>query len=147
MFKKIIFGLIALVAIVIGALVIFVATFDANDYKQVITKQVKNHTGRELNIDGELKLAIYPDVALEMGKTSLSNAEGFAGNEFATINSGRVSVKLIPLLKKKIEADAVLLDGLKLNLHRKADGSSNWDSLLQGDSKSASAEATSGWLP
>ncbi len=112
--KKIILSFIVLIAIVAGALVIFVATFDANDYKQEITKLVKKQTGRELKIDGELKLALYPDLALEMGKTSLSNAEGFAGTEFATIDSGKVSVKLIPLLKKQIEADAVKLNGLKL---------------------------------
>ncbi len=80
MFKKIILTFIVLIAIVIGALVIFVATFDANDYKQQITNLVKKQTGRDLNIDGELKLAVYPDVALEMGKTSLANAEGFAGD-------------------------------------------------------------------
>ncbi len=140
MFKKIILTFIVLIAIVVGALVIFVATFDANDYKQQITNLVKKQTGRDMNIEGELNLAVYPDVALEMGKTSLSNAEGFAGDQFATIDSGKVSVKLLPLLKKQIEADAVQLDGLKLNLHRKADGSSNWDDLAKTGDKPASTE-------
>jgi AsmA protein len=141
MFKKLVLIFIILIAIVIGALVIFVATFDANDYKQEITTLVKKQTGRDLSINGDLKLAVYPDVALEMGKTSLSNAEGFSGTEFATIDSGKVSVKLLPLLKKKIEADAVLLDGLNLNLHRKADGSSNWDDLVKSEAKPVSTEA------
>ena len=137
MFKKLILAVIVVVAVVVGALIIFVATFDANNYKQEITKLVKKQTGRDLNINGELKLAIYPDIALEMGKTSLSNAAGFEAQEFATVDSGRVSVKLLPLLKKKIEADAIELDGLKLELHRKADGTSNWDDLAKSDGEAS----------
>ncbi|GAA0424826.1 hypothetical protein GCM10009133_36710 [Cocleimonas flava] len=140
MFKKLILAFFILIAVVIGALVIFVATFDANNYKDQITGLVKKQTGRDLQIDGELNLAVYPDLAIEMGKTSLANAEGFAGEQFATIDSGKVSVKLMPLISKKIEADAVMLDGLKLNLHRKADGSSNWDSLVKSGAKDESTE-------
>ena len=142
MFKKLVLIFVVLIAVVVGALTIFVATFDANDYKQEITKLVKKQTGRDLDITGELKLALYPDLALEMGQTSLSNATGFSAEEFATIDSGRVSVKLMPLLKKEIQADAILLEGLKLELHRKADGSTNWDDLVKSDA-TGEAETTS----
>jgi len=142
LFKKLFLIIFIIFAIVGGMLAIFVATFDANDYKQEIISLVKKQTGRELSINGELKLAIYPDVALEMGKTSLANAEGFAGDEFATVDSGKVSVKLMPLLKKQIQADAIHLDGLKLNLHRKADGTTNWDDLAKTVEKPASTEQT-----
>lgn len=146
MFKKLVLIFVVLIAVVAGLLAIFVATFDANDYKQEITNLVKKQTGRDLGISGELKLAVYPDIALEMGKTTLSNAAGFAGQEFATIDSARVSVKLLPLLKKNIQADAVLLDGLKLELHRKADGSTNWDDLINSSAK-GDADKTSSDQP
>jgi len=79
---------------------------------------------------------MYPDIALKMGKSSLTNAEGFTDKEFAVIDSARVSVKLMPLLKKEIKADAVLLDGLKLNLQRKADGTANWENIAKAESDS-----------
>ncbi len=120
------------IAFIIGGLVFFVATFDANHYKKQIISLVNKQTGRELTIDGDLKLAIYPDIAIEMGKTSLSNASGFAGNQFATIGSAQVSVEVLPLLKKVIKVDEIRLNGLNLNLHRKADGSTNWEDLSQG---------------
>lgn len=129
MFKKLILSLLTLIVIVIAGLAIFVTTFDANKYKEEITSLVKKQTGRDLEINGDLELTMYPDIALEMGKTSITNAEGFADKEFAVIESGRVSVKLMPLLKKQIQADAILLDGLQLNLHRKADGSTNWEQM------------------
>ena len=135
---------IVVIAVIVGALAIFVATFDANDYKQEITQLVKKQTGRDLDITGELKLAVYPDIALEMGKTTLSNAVGFSEKEFATIDSGKVSVKLIPLLKKQIQADEIQLDGLNLELHRKVDGSTNWDDLVSSGAKDDTATASPG---
>lgn len=134
-FSKLVLIVVVVIAILAGVLAIFVATFDANDYKQEITNLVNKQTGRKLTIDGDLKLAIYPDIALELGRTSLANAANFSGKQFATIDSGKVSVKLIPLLKKQIQADAVQLNGLILNLHRKADGSTNWDDLAKSNAK------------
>ncbi|MEE9350706.1 MAG: AsmA family protein [Thiotrichaceae bacterium] len=124
--------------LIIGGLVFFVTTFDANHYKQKIISLVNKKTGRELTIAGDLKLAVYPDIAIEMGNTSLSNAKGFAGDQFATIGSAQVSVEVLPLLKKEIKIDEVRLNGLKLNLHRKADGSTNWDDLAQDKGKDKS---------
>ena len=142
-FKILSIVLFLTIILVIAGLVFFVATFDANLYKQQIINLVSKQTGRELTIEGDLKLAIYPDIAIEMGKTALSNATGFTGRQFATIGSAQVSVAVLPLLKKEIKVDEVRLNGLKLNLHRKADGTTNWDDLVQtkGD-KGASAENT-----
>ncbi len=136
-FSKLVLIIVVVIAVLIGALAIFVATFDANDYKQQVISLVKKQTGRELAINGDLKLAVYPDIALEVGEASLTNAAGFSGEQFATISSGKVSVKLLPLLKKQIKADEVYLDGLQLNLQRKADGSTNWDDLAKSDAKEA----------
>jgi len=134
-FSKLVLIIVVVIALIIGALAIFVATFDANDYKQQIISLVKKQTGRDLAIDGDLKLAVYPDIALEVGKASLSNAAGFSGEQFATVSSGKVSVKLVPLLKKQIKADEVFLDGLQLNLQRKVDSSTNWDDLAKSGAK------------
>ena len=132
-FKTLSFILFIIIALVIGGTIFFVSTFDANHYKKQIISLVNKQTGRDLTIDGDLKLAVYPDIAIEMGNTSLSNAAGFTGDKFATIGSAKVSVELLPLLKKKIKVDKVRLNSLKLNLHKKADGSTNWDDLVQGN--------------
>ena len=130
-FKIISFIIFIVLALVIGGAIFFVSTFDANHYKKQIISLVNKQTGRELSIDGDLKLAVYPDIAIEMGNTSLSNAAGFTGDQFATIGSANVSVELLPLLKKQIKIDKIRLNGLKLNLHKKADGSTNWDDLAK----------------
>ncbi len=132
--KKLFFGILLLLVIAIGGVFIFVSTFDANQYKEQITSAVKKQTGRDLSIQGDLKLSVYPDIAIDLGKTTFANASGFSEQMFATIESGKISVKLLPLLKKELKVDRIHLNSLKLNLHRKADGSTNWDDLIQSKS-------------
>ena len=91
LFKIISFIVFIVVALVVGGLIFFVTTFDANLYKKQIISLVNKQTGRELSIDGDLKLAVYPDIAIELDKASLSNAAGFTGDQFATIGSARRS--------------------------------------------------------
>ncbi|HHL19435.1 MAG TPA: AsmA family protein [Thiothrix sp.] len=131
---KILFTLIlTLSMIAAGVLVFLIYTFDANKYKTQIVSAVKKQTGRDLTIDGDLKLSVFPDIAIELGKTSLSNATGFGDKNFADIGSGEISVKVMPLLKKEVKLDEIRLQDLKLNLQRKADGTTNWDDLVKQD--------------
>jgi uncharacterized protein involved in outer membrane biogenesis len=131
---KILFTLIiTLSMIAAGVLVFLIYTFDANKYKTQIISAVKEQTGRDLVIDGDLKLSVFPDIAIELGKTSLSNAKGFGDKNFADIGSGEISVKVMPLLKKEVKLDEIRLQDLKLNLQRNADGTTNWDDLVKQD--------------
>lgn len=128
--SKLFFALSSLLAIAIFALVVFVALFDANHYKAQISQLVKQNTGRDLHLKGDIKLSIYPNIALNLGAASLSNAQGFGNVPFATVKSARVAVKLMPLLKKKLVVEQIILEGLQLDLHKKADGRRNWDSWV-----------------
>jgi len=123
-------GLVALVVVLIVAAVIVLPMFvDPNDYKEEIVKVVKDQTGRDLQIEQDLKLSVFPWVGVETGGVSLSNAQGFGDKPFAQINELGLRVKLLPLLGKRIEVDTLVLNGLNLNLARDKSGVSNWDDL------------------
>ncbi len=130
---KIIFGLfgalLLLLVVAVAGVLLFV---DPNDYRDTITEQVQEQTGRELLIKGEIKLSLFPWLGLELGALELGNAEGFDEGPFARIEAVEARVKLLPLLKMKTEVDTVLLRGLELNLQRRQDGVSNWDDLDGG---------------
>ena len=123
------FGLSILVALAVAATAFFVATFDANRYKTQISQLVKKNTGRDLQLNGDISLSVYPNIALNLGAASLSNASGFGSTPFATVKSAKMGVQLMPLLKKSLVIEKIHLDGLQLDLHKKTDGSSNWDSF------------------
>ena len=137
MLGRLFFVLSIIVVLVVAAAAFFIATFDANQYKTQISQLVKQNTGRDLQLNGEISLSVYPNISLNLGAASLSNEAGFSNQAFAKVSSAKVGVKLMPLLKKTLVVEKVYLDGLQLNLHKKADGSNNWDSLSAKSKKSS----------
>ncbi len=131
---KIILSIFAiLIVLIIAAVVILPLVIDPNDYKPEIQKAVKDSTGRDLLIDGDLQLSVFPWLGVSTGKLTLSNAPGFSDKVFAEIAESNVKVKLFPLLSKELEVSRVVLKGLVLNLAKNKQGVSNWDDLAKKD--------------
>lgn len=133
---KLFFKISALVVvIVIIAIIGFALTFDPNDYKKNIIKIVKDKTGRELSIPGDISLSLFPWIGIDLGAIEISNAKGFGKQPFAKMSHLQVRAKLWPLLTQKLEADTLVLEGLNLNLTKNKNGTSNWDDLLKSNSR------------
>lgn len=131
-------AVVALVTAVLLALVVFV---DPNDFKDDITQAVQEATGRELSLQGDIELSVFPWLGLNLGAAQLSNAAGFDGATFARVESVDIKLKLMPLLQQRIEMKTLNLHGLQLNLVRAADGRSNWDDLLVSSGQTADTAA------
>ncbi|MCK4587651.1 MAG: AsmA family protein, partial [Gammaproteobacteria bacterium] len=98
--------LVLLVVIGIGGIFLFV---DPNDFKAEITDAVHEATGRQLTIDGDIKLSIYPWLGLSLGATQLSNAKGFGEKPFASVETVEIKVKLLPLFQQRLEMQKIRL--------------------------------------
>ena len=124
---------LSVLVVAIGLLVVLAVALlfivDPNDYKGQIASKVEEKTGRTLSIEGDMALSVFPWLGLEIGRTQLSNAEGFGDEPMARMDSVQVRVKLLPLLRNDLQMDTVRLNGLRLNLARSTDGSTNWDDL------------------
>lgn len=125
------FGLIGLVIVALAIVAVVVATFNPNDYKPLIVKLVHDKKQRTLNIEGDIKLAFWPKIGADLGKISLSEHNG--DQEFAAVDGLKVSLALLPLLKKELIVDTVYIDGARANIVRHKDGSTNFDDLLSAD--------------
>lgn len=123
------------VIIAVAGLIALPFVIDPNDYKQEISTQVEKATGRTLTIEGDIGLSVFPWVALELGPLSLSNAKGFKADTFAKVDETQVRIKLLPLLKKQLEMDTIILEGLVLNLEKNKAGVTNWDDLTSAGKK------------
>jgi AsmA protein len=123
---SIIAALILFVVLGVCAAVFFI---NPNNYKPEFIAAVKNQTGRDLGIEGDLKLVFFPALGLSSGKMTLSNATGFEHSTFASLEESRINVELLPLLSKKIEISRVVLTGLTLNLAKNQQGVGNWEDL------------------
>ncbi len=135
--KFIKYGLYGIGGIVLLALLIagyFAATFNPNDYKDDIIKLVKEKKDRTLIIEGDIALSFWPKIGADLGKLSLSEHQ--SDKEFASVNSVKVALAVLPLLKKQMVVDTVYVDGATANIIKYKDGSTNFDDLLSKDEQS-----------
>ena len=63
---KLILGLVVVTLLITGVLLVSIAHLDPNDYKQIIANRVKRKTGRDLNIEGNIRFSYYPWLGLEV---------------------------------------------------------------------------------
>lgn len=121
-------GIIVLALLVAGY---FAATFNPNDYKDEVIKLVKEKKDRTLHIEGDISLSFWPKIGADLGKLSIS--EHKSDTEFASVNSVKVALAVLPLLKKQLVVDTVYVDGAKANIIKYKDGTTNFDDLLSKD--------------
>jgi len=121
----------ALCAVVI-AVAWYALTFDPNAYRDDIAALVRDATGRELVIEGDLEATLFPKPGLAVGRVRLGQAPGFGSTPFVTLTHADADLRLWPLVRfRRIEFGRVRVQGLALELHRGPDGASNWADLLQ----------------
>ncbi len=129
--KFFLYFIAAIVAIFLIAAISFFLLFDANDFRDDFATQVKKSTGRELTIEGDIELSLFPWLAIDIGQTSLGNAAGFSDEPFVSFKQARLSVRIMPvLLHREVTIGTASLDGLDLNLEITRNGRSNWQDLI-----------------
>lgn len=127
--KYVLYGAAAVVLLLVAAAIALALVFDPNRFKPEIEAAARDATGRTLKLEGKLGLAYFPSLGVSLGKTTLS--EHSSAREFASVESGHVSVALLPLFRGEAVVDAVRVTGLRAVIVRGRDGRMNIDDLLQ----------------
>jgi AsmA protein len=137
-------GFVTLFVLAAVALYLF---FDPNDFREEIAQSVKSQTGRDLTIEGDISLELFPWLAVGIGMSSLGNAPGFGDEPMASFESASFSVRLLPaILSQEIEVGSANIESLRLNLMADARGDNNWSDLVpeEGASETESSSESSG---
>ncbi len=104
---------------------------DPNDFRSHIESAVEEDTGRELAIEGDVRLNFFPWLGIRLGEVELGPAPDFTEPApFARIGRAEVRIRVLPLFRGRAEVDTLVLDGLRLNLARDAKGRGNWADLI-----------------
>jgi AsmA protein len=72
-------GLLAFLIVLLLAVWMFV---NPNNFKEQIASEAKSATGRELTLEGDLQLSLFPWVAVQTGAARLGNPAGFGSEPF-----------------------------------------------------------------
>ncbi|WFF40793.1 AsmA family protein [Salinicola endophyticus] len=123
---------VGVLGIVVVAAVVYITTFfDPNDLKPRLIEAVRDQSGLELSLDGPLSWSFYPRIGV-----SVADAEAWLPRQshddepFVAFDRAEVSVAFAPLLSGDVSVDGLILDGMRLNLVRDAQGRGNWQTLL-----------------
>jgi uncharacterized protein involved in outer membrane biogenesis len=107
--KWIIGIVVGLIIAVVIALYIIISSYDFNSLKPQITRLAKEATGRELKLEGDIKLKISLRPALVVEGVRFQNAPWGSRPDMAQIKRFEVQVALLPLLSKNIELSRLIL--------------------------------------
>lgn len=133
---------LAVVVLIVAAGLAVRFLFDPNDLKGQVESRVKEATGRDLVIEGDIGLNVFPWLELDVGRTELGNAPGFGDEPMASFERVVLSVKLLPmLLRRDVIVRTAEFDTLYLNYTIDNDLRTNWDDLLAaGDAEDEVAD-------
>ena len=128
-----------IVVLVAGAVSYIALTFDPNAYKPQIIQAVQTSKHRTLKLEGNIKLHFFPSIGVSLGKMSLSEFQ--SEQEFVSVDSASVSLKLLPLLARQVVVDEVELSGVKAQVIKYKNGKTNFDDLLGNETAAPATPA------
>ena len=121
----------SLLLLLIAAAIALPLLFDPNDYRDQIAEAVKKETGRDFSV-GDIRLAVFPWLRVELKQVSLGNAAGFGDVAMLTAQRVELGVRLLPLLQdRRVEASRVTLEGVVAQLSVNPEGLNNWQDLIK----------------
>lgn len=130
------------IVLVIGALLVFAATFDVNKYRGTIQTELQQRLGRSVTL-GDMHLKVFPP-SLSVQNLAIADDANFNPEApFVKAQELDVSVNLLPLLRKQVEINSLTLQRPSVNLIRNQAGMWNFASLGHPADSSHSAPATS----
>lgn len=125
-----VFLIIALMVSVYGLL----ATYDYNKLKPRVARMVKDATGRDLRLGGEINLAIGLSPSLVVKDVTFANASWGSQPQMIKVEKLQAQVRLLPLLFKDVEVKRIGLAGVDVLLETDPNGQGNWDFITAGSS-------------
>ncbi|MCR9078794.1 MAG: AsmA family protein [Hyphomonadaceae bacterium] len=125
--KRLLIILSALIAILLAAAVIIPFLIPTSVYKSQIESAATTALGREVTLKGDPKLSILPVISARIDGADIANPEGFSDPLMIEAGSLQATVKLLPLLSRRVEVGKITLDDATVRLEQLADGSVNWE--------------------
>jgi len=119
----------SIISVFIFAILLFVIPFliPIDDYKAIIITEVKKATGRDLIIDGKIKLAFLPIPTVTLEKVKLSSLPEAMEPILLDIENVTVSLSISPLLYGKLVISNIELSKPIVKLEKLKDGTGTWE--------------------
>ncbi|UWQ92768.1 AsmA family protein [Rhodobacteraceae bacterium M382] len=121
---RIVFALVAAIAVVIGALLVL----PGEKIAAIAADQVETQTGRKLEFDGKVAISLWPVLGVRTGPVRFANADwaGVEAPRMLTAQRVNIGVSAPDLLSGNIRIKTIDVVEPVLHLSTRADGQGNW---------------------
>ncbi len=118
--------LTAVLALAVAGGAVFAIRFDPDSLKPALIEAVRQATGRDLALNGPIRLKFSPRPGFRATDVAFANPPGFSRPDMATVQSMDVQIGLLPLLSGQIRIDRLILIRPDIRLETTASGNANW---------------------
>lgn len=117
--------LLLLAALIAGAVLALPALISSDWLRERVSAEASEAINREVRLDGEVSLQVFPRIQVRARNASIANAPGYGDEPLAQMSELRASLALMPLLSRRIEIEEFVLVEPVIRLEARADGN-NW---------------------
>ncbi len=126
----------AVLALLILAIIAIPFLVPVDALKSKVAEELSKATGRDVKIEGEASLKIFPDIAISLKDVSLGNPKGdFKSARLFYARQLDTGVKLMPLFDKHIIITGLTIDGAEIQLEETKTGAKNWELTSRSSSE------------
>ncbi len=138
--RKLAIAVVIILVIIVGVLLLLPHIIDANQYRGQIQSELQQQLKRPVQL-GELSLGVFP-IRVEANNVIIGEDPSFHSTvPFAQVAQLNVSVRLLPLLSKKLEIESLELKRPKIELIHNAQGVWNFSTLASTPSNAPAQAA------
>ncbi|HEY6980512.1 AsmA family protein [Reyranella sp.] len=134
----------AVLATIAAILVLLPHVIDVEAYKPGLITAVRDATGRELVIDGPMRLSVLPVPGIGAGKVHFSNAVGAKGAQMIDVRWVAITPSWWALLQGRFEVGTLTLYRPTIVLETDANGRPNWQFDPGGGTRQQQGAPSSG---
>jgi len=124
--KKILIGLGVVLTVLVAVIFVVPSFIDWSEYRAEIAQKVKETTGRDLLIGGDIKFSLVPSPVLSVSDIRLANADGARAQDMVSIRQLDVRVAFLPLLRGNVHVHSLRMIEPVIQLEMLQDGRGNW---------------------
>ncbi|MDR0806203.1 MAG: outer membrane assembly protein AsmA [Enterobacteriaceae bacterium] len=144
--KRFLTALAIILVVVIAGMTALILLVNPNDFRGYMVKKVEDKTGYQLNLEGDLRWHVWPQLSILSGKMTLT-APG-AAKPLVSAENMRLDVELMPLLSHQLVVNNVVLKGGVIQLIPDTQGRAAQNAPIAPDStqnSSYTANTPSSW--
>ncbi|MBT4521649.1 MAG: AsmA family protein, partial [Halieaceae bacterium] len=118
-------GLVLVVVVI--AIVLIPMLVSVDKMVEPVAEQVKKATGRDLMIDGDASLTVFPSLSLQLNQVRLSNMPGGSRPDMISMAQLDVHIPLLSLVSGELKVERFVIRQPDILLETDASGKANWD--------------------